>query len=65
MLNVCSSVADPYIYYTDPDPALFVIYGSGYGYGSGSGSGSRQFYDTKIIFWNFVFGIFQFISYFV
>jgi len=28
------SVADPYIYYTDPDPdpALFVIYGSGSGY---------------------------------
>ena len=39
------SVADPYIKYTDPDPALFVIYGSG----------SRLFYDTKIIFLNFFF----------
>jgi len=49
--SVKISVADPYIYYTDPDPALFVIYGSG----SGSGSGSRLFYDTKIIFLNFFF----------
>jgi len=46
------SVADPYIYYTDPDPALFVIYGSG------PGSGSRLFYDTKkIFFYNFFFNI--------
>jgi len=41
-----TSVADPYIYYTDPDPdpdpALFSIYGSG--------SRSRLFDDTKIIF---------------
>jgi len=46
------SVADPSIFYTDPgsdpDPALFSIYGYGYGYGSGSGS--RLFDDTKISF---------------
>jgi len=46
---ICSSVVDPYIYYTDPDPdpALFLIYGSG------SGSGSRLFYDTNIVFLKF------------
>ena len=38
-----TSVADPYIEYTDPEPALFSIYGSE----------SRLFIDTQIMFSNF------------
>jgi len=62
-----SSVADPYIYYTDtdlytdPEPALFCNLQIHFG----SGSGSRLFYDTKINFLKFVFEFFQLISYFV